>query len=400
MGTKHYSTRNKSNCEKSISLPTLLLILIAVFLASITACSRPAIPVESVGPVNKMPSEMVLKITDLKGDVWTLMESVPVSEHGAEYAYQVGFSRETSSGSLTGKEMVTCKVALYYKEAEAHSAFLTATKSEVPTSGLSIGDEAFLETGPVVNGKALTFRKANVVVWIWLNHDGDIESYGRITEERINEISSNVPSEVKEAIESRTAVLKYLQTKAGNNAPSPDAHWQYQALVPPATIGAHILVEFQAGGWVVKVSWVSPSEENPHRVVVLNTQRGWCWEGVVELNGDITELNPFHCVSEEESLRIAEDFVKRSSTFVFDGIAGSLQLVKKLESDLKYAWIYIFKFDSKQAGYGDRTGQILAEVITPHEAIVTVECGEVKTAVMDERWDMLSEKFLPGREYH
>lgn len=229
-------------------------MLIAVFLASIAACSRPATPVELVGPVTKMPSEMVLKITDLKGDAWTLTESVPVSEHGAEYAYQVGFSRDTSAGSSVIKEMVTCKVALYYKEAEAHSAFLTATKSEVPTSGLSIGDEAFLETGPVVNGKALTFRKANVVVWIWFNHDGDVESYGRITEERINEISSNVPFEVREAAESRTAVLKYLQIRADNNAPSPDAHWQHQALVPPATIGAHILIEFQAGGWVVKVS--------------------------------------------------------------------------------------------------------------------------------------------------
>lgn len=132
---------------------------------------------------------------------------------------------------------------------------------------------------------------------------------------------------------------------------------------------------------------------------MLNTQRGWRWEGVVELNGDITELSPFHRVSEEESLRIAEDFVKRSTTFVFDGIEGSLQFVKRLESNLKYAWTFVFKFESKQAGYGDRTGQILAEVITPHEAVVNVEYGEVKTAVMDERWDMLSQKFLTSREY-
>jgi hypothetical protein len=295
--------------------------------------------------------------------------------------------------------MVSCKVALYYKEAEAHSAFLTATKSEVPTSGLSIGDEAFLETGPVVNGKALTFRKANVVVWIWLNHDGDVESYGRITEERINEVNSNVPSEVREAAESREAVLKYVRANVGNNAPSPDTNWQHQAVVPPAMIGAHILVEFQADGWAVRVSWVSPSKANSHRVVVLNTQLGWRWEGVVELDGDITELSPFHRVSEEESLRIAEDFVKHSSTFAFDGIEGSLRLMERLDSDLKYAWTFVFKFESKQAGYGDRTGQMLAEVITPHEAVVTVECGEVKTAVMDGRWDMLSEKFLPGRKY-
>jgi len=172
---------------KTMSSWSWLLILSVITAVTLTGCATSPAPIEPVGPVTKMPQEMVLKITDLEGDGWTLTESVPVSEHGAEYAHQVAFSRETFSGSSTGKEMATCKVALYYKEAEAHSAFLTATKSEVPTSGLSIGDEAFLETGTVVNGKGLIFRKANVVVWIWLNYDGDAESLAKIVEERITE---------------------------------------------------------------------------------------------------------------------------------------------------------------------------------------------------------------------
>lgn len=250
--------------------------LMATLSASILACNRAATPVEPVVPITKMPQEMVLRITDLEGDRWILMESVPVSEHSAEYAYQVAFSREIP-GDSPAKEMVTCKAALYYKEAEAHSAFITATKSELPTGGLSIGDEAFLETGPSINGKAITFRKANVVVWVWMNYAGDIESLAKVVEERVSEIDSNVPSEIREAADSRGAVLKYLQAKVGNNAPSPDAYWLHKAFVPPAMIGAHILVEFQAGDWFVKVSWVSPSKENPHRVVVLNTQQGWRW---------------------------------------------------------------------------------------------------------------------------
>jgi hypothetical protein len=396
--TRDLASKTRGTAKIQTRLFALLFVLIAVFSSGISACNRPSTPVGPAGPITKMPEEMVLKITDLEGDGWTLTESVPVSEHGAEYAYQVAFCRETSAG-LPSKKMVTCKAALYYKEAEAHSAFLTTTKNEVPTLGLNIGDEAFLEIGPSVNGKAIAFRKANIVVWIWMNHDGDIESLAEVLKERVSEIDSNIPSEVREAVESRAAVLKYLQSKAGNNAPSPDAHWQHKAFVPPAMIGAHILVEFQAGDWFVRVSWVSPSKENPHRVVVLNTQWGWRWEGVVELNGNITELSPFHRVSQEESLKIAEDFVRRSSTFVFDGIEDSLQFVKRLDSDLKYTWTFVFKFESRQAGYGDRTGQLLAEVITPHEAEVTVECGEVKTAVVDGRWDMLSEKFLPGREH-
>lgn len=69
--------------------------------------------------------------------------------------------------------------------------------------------------------------------------------------------------------------------------------------------------------------------------------------------------------------------------------------MKRIDSDLRYTWTFVFKFESRQAGYGDRTGQLLAEVITPHEAEVTVGCGDVKVAVMDGRWDMLSDKFLP-----
>lgn len=194
-----------------------VLVSLLIVLLNLHAYNRPVTTIEPLGPITKMPQEMVLRIGDLKGDGWILMESVPVSEHGAEYGYQVAFSRETSVGSPTGKEMVTCKAALYYKEAEAHSAFLTVTKSEVPTPGLSIGDEAFIETGPVINGKALTFRKANVVVWVWINYDGDVESLAKVVEERINEISSYLPSEVIKAAESRTTVLKYLQNKVGNN---------------------------------------------------------------------------------------------------------------------------------------------------------------------------------------
>jgi len=171
--------------RKRASLFAFSLILMLVFLGSIAACSKTSPSVEPVGPVTTMPPEMVLKITDLKGDSWMLTESEPVSEHGAEYAYQVAFSRETSQSPAVGKEMVSCKAALYYHEGEAHEGFLAAIKSDVPTTGLKFGDEAFLDTRPVINGKALIFREDNVVVWIWMNYDGDIESLAKIVEERI-----------------------------------------------------------------------------------------------------------------------------------------------------------------------------------------------------------------------
>ena len=99
-------------------------------------------------------------------------------------------------------------------------------------------------------------------------------------------------------------------------------------------------------------------------------------------------------VSEEESREIAEEFVEDSPTFVFDGIEDSLVLTDTLALQGPYCWQFSFEFDSSHAGYGDRTGLTLAEVITPHQAVVTVEQGEVTGAVLDGEWDMLSQEAL------
>jgi len=99
-------------------------------------------------------------------------------------------------------------------------------------------------------------------------------------------------------------------------------------------------------------------------------------------------------VSEEESREIAEEFVEDSPTFVFDGIEDSLVLTDTLALQGPYCWQFSFEFDSSHAGYGDRTGLTLAEVITPHQAVVTVEQGEVTGAVLDGEWDMLSQETL------
>jgi hypothetical protein len=44
-------------------------------------------------------------------------------------------------------------------------------------------------------------------------------------------------------------------------------------------------------------------------------------------------------------------------------------------------------FSCAQPGYGDRTGEVLAQVITEHTARVVVSSGEVRSAIIDETWD-------------
>jgi len=97
-------------------------------------------------------------------------------------------------------------------------------------------------------------------------------------------------------------------------------------------------------------------------------------------------------VNEEESLNIAQQFLENSPTYKFDGIEETLKHEETLTLRCPYCWQFIFTFNSRQAGYGDRTGQMLAQVITQHTARITVEQREVTYAVLDNKWDMLQQE--------
>lgn len=103
-------------------------------------------------------------------------------------------------------------------------------------------------------------------------------------------------------------------------------------------------------------------------------------------------------VNEEDSRNIAQQFLKNSTTYQFDGIEETLKHQETLTLRCPYCWQYIFTFDSRQAGYGDRTGQMLAQVITPHTARITVEQGNVTYAVLDDTWDMLQQENIESKQ--
>ncbi|MBN1370208.1 MAG: hypothetical protein JW954_08245 [Dehalococcoidaceae bacterium] len=99
-------------------------------------------------------------------------------------------------------------------------------------------------------------------------------------------------------------------------------------------------------------------------------------------------------LTEEQARQKAEQFVRDCPTFVFDGIEDSLHLSETLYPDIEHAWTFVFEFESRQAGYGDRTGQMLLQVITPHEATVTIEQDDIKTAILDGQWDMKTQQLI------
>lgn len=93
-----------------------------------------------------------------------------------------------------------------------------------------------------------------------------------------------------------------------------------------------------------------------------------------------------------EARTVAERFVSTSATFVFDGIPSTLELVDTRATGVDGSWEFVFTFESAHAGYGDRTGDVLAEVMMPHEADVVVGTGEIVSAYMDGRWNMLRQE--------
>jgi hypothetical protein len=103
---------------------------------------------------------------------------------------------------------------------------------------------------------------------------------------------------------------------------------------------------------------------------------------------DITQI------TKQQSQEIAEEFIINSPTFAYDGIAESLELERTFTARCPACWVFIFKFECSSAGYGDRTGQQVAQVITPHTATITVQQGEITTAELDEKWDMLKQKLF------
>jgi hypothetical protein len=99
-------------------------------------------------------------------------------------------------------------------------------------------------------------------------------------------------------------------------------------------------------------------------------------------------------ISQEESQEIARQYVINEPTFVFDGMGETLALVSTTTLKCPYCWEFAYQFDCRQSGYGNRTGLMVAQVITSHTASIVVQEGKVTSAVMDGSWDMMGQKLI------
>lgn len=98
---------------------------------------------------------------------------------------------------------------------------------------------------------------------------------------------------------------------------------------------------------------------------------------------------------EEAAVLIAKHFIMNAPTYTYDGIDGTLLLNQTIILESWPAqYMVVLSFESRQAGYGNRTGQMLNQVITIHIATVKVVDGEVVHAIIDGVWDELEQEEL------
>ncbi|MBN2239273.1 MAG: hypothetical protein JW712_05830 [Dehalococcoidales bacterium] len=203
---------------------------------------------------------------------------------------------------------------------------------------------------------------------------------------------------VQNAADARDAVITYLREIDPENAPAEGLSWKEEDKTPSQLVGGSTR-SFTSGDWTIDVQYPVVLLENTIYTVTVNGGlSGWYWKGEVNAQGEVSEIGSFAKITEDFSLGLAEGFVKSSPTYDFDGMQESFVFVKTLTLKCPYCWQFIFTFDSRQAGYGNRADMMLAQVITPHEALITVIQGRIESAVLDGKWDMLTQEMMETGE--
>ena len=130
-------------------------------------------------------------------------------------------------------------------------------------------------------------------------------------------------------------------------------------------------------------------------VITISVEDGSVVEAVID--GEWDELRQTPVIHDDttpgEAEELAIEFVTSAPTFSFDGIPGSIEVVDIVAAESYPVQYFItVAFECRHAGYGDRTGQMLAQVITPHVMRLTVSDGRVLSAVIDGVWDEVNQR--------
>lgn len=102
--------------------------------------------------------------------------------------------------------------------------------------------------------------------------------------------------------------------------------------------------------------------------------------------------------TEEGNTLIASNFIKNEATYKFDGIPETFKLTGIVPLNCTLCNEFNFEYQSRNSGYGDRKGVVVATVITDHKAKVVVERGYITSAILDGIWDMKVQRLIENRD--
>ncbi len=175
-----------------------------------------------------------------------------------------------------------------------------------------------------------------------------------------------------------------------------------ETLRTPNTWGVSIGFTSRNGGYGDRAGQMVITALQDH-ITWIVVNNGKVIEAITD--GVFDEINEEHINQDtdeaEEAKQLALEFLRNAPTFCFDGIEGTMEVVDTLIAESYPVQYFIsVKFDCSQPGYGDRTGLVLAQVITEHEVRVVVVNGEVTSAIIDGVWDELIQQEKVSSELH
>lgn len=142
-------------------------------------------------------------------------------------------------------------------------------------------------------------------------------------------------------------------------------------------------IQLTQGTFQKTISWTDTSQEVPDKLIALK-------DAIMQTAANTPNNQPH---LDTIQVAMAKNFVTTAPTFAFDGVDGSLKVqdVKVLES-FPEQFVITIGFDCLHGGYGDRTGQMATQAITPHVITITIIDKQVTSAIIDDKWDELNQK--------
>ncbi|HWR25884.1 MAG TPA: hypothetical protein VN278_06565 [Methanosarcina sp.] len=140
---------------------------------------------------------------------------------------------------------------------------------------------------------------------------------------------------------------------------------------------------------------ISLIDQNKTKTVIVDPYYSeYMPEGLQKIDSALVELRTYALsTSPEEAEMIAENWIKSSPTYSYDGFDLKLEKNETLET-IPEQHLMTYTFTSRHGGYGNRTDQMVTQALTPHRIEVTVSEMQVVSAIIDGKWNELAQESI------